>query len=57
MTNVIIRAATEGTVVDLASNKKRSYVMCDWFQVGLQFRSAISESSVTLYQLLKPAKV
>lgn len=29
MTNVIIRAATEGTVVDLASNKKRSYVVCD----------------------------
>lgn len=57
MTNAIIREATAGTVVDLASNKNRSDAMCDWFQVGLQFRSAISESSVTLYQLLKTTKV
>lgn len=57
MTNAIIREATACTVVDLASNKNRSYAMCDWFQVGLQFRSAISESFATLDQLLKTTKV
>lgn len=57
MTNAIIREATACTVVDLASNKNRSYAMCDWLQVGLQFRSAISESFATLDQLLKTTKV
>lgn len=46
MTNAIIRVATASTVVDLASNKNRNFAMCDWFQVGLQFGSAISESSL-----------